>query len=79
MRTRCPLLYLPSPKKKKHVCRVHANQVIYGVAELLLATQALGCLHGSMPRRKLNLFQFTAGRTTQATTCSAQIMRSKIL
>lgn len=76
----CPLLCLPIPEKNKRLRCAQSDEVIYGMAEFLFAAQvALGCLHGDMPQQELNLFQFTAGKMTQACTCSAQIMRSKIL
>ena len=54
--------------------------VIYGVAELLFAAQvALRCLHRNVTQKKLDVFQFAAGKMTQTSTRSAQIMGSKIV
>ena len=73
----CPLLCLQIREKKMRLCHLQSNEVVYRMAEFLFAAQvALGCLHGDMPQQKLNLFQFTAGKMAQASTCSTTMPRS---
>ncbi len=49
------------------------------MAEFLFAAQvSLSCLHGNMPQKELDLFQFTASKVAQAGARAAQVMRSKI-
>jgi len=65
------LLQLVSPEKNKLLSRSQTNQVVYGLAEFLFATQVFfSSLDTDMPQQKLNLFQFTASKVTQAGACA---------
>ncbi len=56
-----------SPGKNKLLRRAQTDQVVHGRAEFLFAAQLfLSSLHTDMPQQKLNLFQFTARKVTQA-------------
>jgi len=66
------LLWLFSPEKNKLFRRAQTNQVVHGLAEFLFATQVFfSSLDTDMPQQKLNLFQFTASKLTQAGAGSA--------
>ena len=61
------LLQLFSPGKNKLFRRAQSNQVVHGLAEFLFAAQVFfSSLHTDVPQQKLNLFQFTASKVTQA-------------
>ena len=59
--------------------RLDADAVVDGSPDSLLAAQvSFGSLHGHMPKKKLNLLQFSAGCMTQLRTRPAQIMRRQL-
>ena len=53
-----------------------SDTVIYGRCNSLGAAEiTLGGLHGNMPKKKLNLLQFTAGGAAEPSATSTEIMR----
>src|SRR5262249_29517011 len=53
-----------------------ANTVIHGRCNSLGAAEiTLCCLHGNVPKQKLNLLQFAAGGTAEPSTTSTEIVR----
>ena len=75
------LSHLPtSPPRSPIRRRLDAHPVIDSLAELLLASQvALGGLDRDVPKQKLNLIQFAAGKVTQPCASTAKVVRRKLL
>src|SRR6266498_2692924 len=75
------LSHLPtSPLQSSVRLRLDAHPVIDSLAELLLASEvALGGLDRDVPKQKLNLIQFAAGKVTQPCASTAKVVRRKLL
>jgi len=56
--------------------RFDADAIVHGAANPLLAAEiAFGCLHGNVPEKELDLFQFSARSMAQLRARTPQIMR----
>lgn len=55
-----------------------ADPVVDGISEMLLAAKIpLGCLHGDVPKQKLDLVQFTSSIAAQSSASPSEVVRGK--